>query len=130
MEGNPYRQIVDAVNEQIQRQKMPAAVMGVVNTVFPLTVAVENIVLSSASGLLISSELLPRTRKSNITNPEKAIETEAEGALGGKLTVLPEKLAAEVVIEEQEGSLKVGDRVLLITSDQNIYTVVCKVVSA
>ena len=130
MEGNPYKEIIDTVNEQVHRGVLPLAITGVVLTAAPLTVSAGGVVLSAASGLLVSADLLPRTRKTKLSNPETAIDVEVTGAVSGKLTVEAEKLETEIKAEEMEGTLFPGDRVLLVTADQNIYTVVCKVVSA
>lgn len=130
MEGNPYREMVAAINEQISAANLPPVLTGVVLTAFPLAVAAGGVTLSAANGLLVSADLLPRTRKTKITNPEAMLEVEVKGAVSGMLTVEQEKLEAEITAEELEGTLLPGDQVLLITADQNIYTVVCKVVNA
>ena len=87
MEGNPYKEIIDTVNEQVHRGVLPLAITGVVLTAAPLTVSAGGVVLSAASGLLVSADLLPRTRKTKLSNPETAIDVEVTGAVSGKLTV-------------------------------------------
>ena len=126
--SNPYQELLEIFRGQANA---PASFQtGVVLTVSPLTVAAGGVVLSAANGLLVSTDLLPRTRKTKITNPESAFEAEVKGAMSGQLTIATEKLEAEIKVEELEGSLVAGDMVLLATADQNIYIVICKVVSA
>lgn len=130
MEGNPYQKIIENINEQISRKMLPMAATGIVTSVYPLTISSGNVILSNQNGLLVAADLLPRTRKAKITNPDKKIEIEAQGAINNKIKIEKESLEAEITIAEQQSGLQIGDRVLLITADQNIYTIICKVVSA
>lgn len=129
MEGNPYREIVSAMSEQIDRAAFWPIITGVVITPLPLTVAAGGVTLSAANGLLVAAELTNIPQKIRVANPEAALEIEVKGAANGTLSIEEEKLNAELQAVKAE-PLKAGDRVLLATADRNIYIVLCKVVAA
>lgn len=129
MQDNPYMQMLNGIKKQAQAGSFPPVRTGVVVSVAPLAVNTGGITLSGAD-LLVNADLLPRTRRVQLTEPEGTIEAAATGAANGTIILDLEKADVLCTETEQGGTLAVGDRVALLSEDNNMFVVVCKVVSA
>lgn len=121
--------MLNGVKKQAQAGAFPPVRTGVVVSVSPLAVNTGGITLSG-SDLLVNADLLPRTRQVQLTEPEGIIEAMATGAASGTLILDLEEAGILCTAVEQDGALAVGDRVVLISEDNNVFVVLCKVVSA
>ena len=129
MQDNPYMAMLNGIKKQAQAGTFPPVRTGVVVSVSPLAVNTGGITLSGAD-LLVNADLLPRTRSVKLTEPSGTIKGDATGAANGALTVEFQEAEAIFTETEQNGALAVGNRVVLLTEDNNVFVVVCKVVSA
>ncbi len=129
MQDNPYMAMLNSINQQAQAGMFPPVRTGVVVGVAPLAVNTGGITLSGAD-LLVNADVLPRTRTVKLTEPIGTIKGDATGAANGVLTVDLQEAEAIFTETEQDGTLAVGNRVVLLTEDNNVFVVMCKVVGA
>ena len=129
MQDNPYMAMLGSIKKQAQAGSFPPVRTGVVVGVAPLAVNTGGITLSGAD-LLVNADLLPRTRQVQLTEPEGTIEATATGAASGTVILDLEEADALFTETEQGDTLAVGDRVALLSEDNSVFVVVCKVVSA
>lgn len=122
-------QMLNSIKKQAQDGMIQPMRTGVVVSVSPLVVSTGGITLSG-SDLLVNADLLPRTRQVQLTEPEGTIEAMATGAASGTLILDLEEAGVLCTAVEQDGALAVGDRVVLLSEDNNVFVVLCKVVSA
>lgn len=130
MESNPYKTMLDTFSERVRGERPRSILTGVVSAVSPLEVLAGGVRLSAQSGLMVSADLLPRTRRVQLSEPDSVIRATVFGASNGTLNIDAKGMETLFLQTEQAGMLAVGDRVLLATSDENIFVVICKVVSA
>lgn len=128
MQDNPYMAMLDGIKQRAQAGFSPVRT-GVVAGVAPLAVSTGGITLSGAD-LLVNADLLPRTRQVRLTEPDGTLKGSASGAANGTLTLDLEDANALCTATEQGGALAFGDRVVLLTEDNNTFVVLCKAVSA
>ena len=129
MQDNPYMAMLAGIKQQVQAGSFPPMRTGVVVSASPLAVNTGGITLSGAD-LLVSADLLPRTRQVKLIEPSGTIEGKASGAANGTLSIELQTADAIYTAEEQNGALAIGDRVALLTEDNNTFVVMCKVVGA
>ena len=126
MQDNPYMAMLDGIKQRAQAGFSPVRT-GVVVGVSPLTVSTGGITLSGAD-LLVNADLLPRTRQVRLTEAEGIIDGDASGAANGTLTLGLQEVDIICTAAEQDGALSVGNRVVMLTEDNNVFTVLCRVV--
>lgn len=129
MQDNPYMAMLGSIKQQAQAGAYPPMRTGVVVSVSPLAVNTGGITLTGGD-LLISADLLPRTRQVRLTEQSGTAKGDASGAANGTLTIELQEADIICTIAEQNGTLAGGDRVVLLTEDNNTFVVLCKVVSA
>lgn len=138
MQDNPYAALAGAMR-QAGREGRPAVYrFGTVTALVPLTVQAGDLLLTGGD-LLVNAGLLPRTRPVTLNG------TAALSDLTGSLTGTDNEGSVDLIVTagglsgngtvtgtlaEQAGSLTVGDRVVLLTADDQLHVVLCKVVEA
>ena len=136
MEDNPYTVMVGAMRKAGQDGRPTVFRLGTVMSLAPLTIQAGDIPLTGGD-LLVNADLLPRTRPAVLTGTAALTTltgtltgTDAEGAV--ELSVSDGGLIGEETITgtlvEQVGTLAIGDRVVLLTTDDQLHIVLCKVV--
>lgn len=128
MQDNPYMAMLNGIKKQAQAGTFPTFRTGVVVSVSPLAINAGGIPLSGAD-LLVNADLLPRIRQVRFTEPSGTVKASATGAASGKITLDISEADIVCTQTEQGGTLAAGDRVALLTEDNDVFVVVCKVVS-
>ena len=129
MQDNPYMAMLNSITKQAQAGMFPSVRTGLVVGVAPLSVNAGGITLSGPD-LLVNADLLPRTRQVQLSEPEGTIDAVATGAANGATILDLEEADIICTAVEQDGTLAVGNRVVLLSEDNNVFVVLCKVVSA
>ncbi len=129
MQDNPYMAMLDGIKQRAQAGAFSPVRTGVVVGVSPLAVNTGGITLSGAD-LLVSAELLPRIRELRLTEANGIIDGDASGAANGTLSIELQEMDIVCTAAEQDAALSVGNRVVLLTEDNNVFIVLCRVVYA
>ncbi len=129
MQDNPYMAMLDGIKQRAQSRTFSPVRTGVMVGVSPLAVNTGGIMLSGTD-LLVNFNLLPRIRQLRLTEADGVIDGDASGAANGTLIIALEETDILCTAVEQNGSLSVGDRVVLLTEDNNLFVIACKVVGA
>ena len=137
MEDNPYAVLKEQWDKASQAAARPQWRTGVVMSASPLAVDMGGLLLTGGA-LSINSELLPRTRPVSFSGPGSL--TGLSGSLAGTdekgdttLAVSSGEMAGDGsftgTLAEQSGALAPGDRVVLLTQDDQSFIVLCKAVA-
>lgn len=127
MQDNPYMAMLDGIRQRAQAGTFSPVRTGVVVGVSPLAVNTGGITLSGTD-LLVNFNLLPRIRQLRLTEADGVIDGDASGAANGTLSIELQEMDIVCTAAEQYGALSVGNRVVLITEDNNVFIVLCRVV--
>lgn len=125
MEDNPYSVLADMMAEKPGRLML---FTGIVTKTSPLEVTVEGIVLSG-SDIKVNASLLPQSAAITMTGLSGNLNGSVDCAVGAitGMAVTGGNLTTAAVISP---SINLDDELLLLTSDMQVFNVLCKVVSA
>ena len=126
LEDNPYNVILNTVRRDVAERSRSPVRLGTVLTVAPLTVQTGGLVLAAAD-LLVNPDLLAYGEAgAALGGLTGSLNVTASCSDGGSINSIAVNSGSLTASLSHPGRLAVGDRVVLLSEDDQVFYLICK----